>query len=101
MNKINKRQKREILIYVKEMSKKIDHINTTVVGDDDSIVEERNNKIDNVIKYYNYYMRKKTVKKDVMYKILTQIHQVKYRVNLLNILYNTQKDTFLKAFKLK
>jgi hypothetical protein len=50
------------------MCKKIDHINATMTDD-----EEKNNKIDNIIKYYNFYIQKKTVKKETMYAILVHM----------------------------
>ncbi|GCD11406.1 hypothetical protein [Clostridium tagluense] len=98
--KANKRQKREILEYVDEMCTKIASIKSKE-AETKSDIKERDERLDSIIKYYNFYMSKKTVKADTMYTMLRQIDKSKNKTKLLNVLYITQKETFLNAFKNK
>jgi hypothetical protein len=99
----NRKQEDKILTYVEEMCTKINSINASSNGNSDDEVEERNNRIDDVIKYFNFHVQKLTVKPDTMYAIL--IHMIKNKsktvTKLMNILYTTQTEVFLKAFKQK
>lgn len=98
----NRNQEQDIVDYVGKMCTKINFINAENGGNEDYQVEERNNLIDDTIKYYNYHLSKKTVKKDTMYSILN--HMIKnnesdIQTKLLNILFTTQKDVFLNTFR--
>lgn len=94
----NRKQEQKILTYVEEMCSKINNINVirSSISED-----ERNNMLDGVIKYYNFFVQKLTVKPDTMYSIL--IHMIKNKskttTKLMNILFTTQRETFLNAFK--
>ncbi|MBU3186638.1 hypothetical protein [Clostridium estertheticum] len=99
----NRRQVDKILIYVKEMCVKINKLNA-VACELDSDIEEKNTKIDDIIKYYNFYIQKLNVKEDTMYSILSYVPKdtnSKIQAKLLNILYTTQKTVFLSEFKVK
>ncbi|WP_242524668.1 hypothetical protein [Metabacillus sp. cB07] len=91
----NRSQEGKILTYVKEMSTKIKKAFA------EQPKEERITYIDNQIKYYNYKVQKLTVKEDTMYAML--VHMIKNKdkqaIKLMNILYATQRETFLKSFK--
>jgi hypothetical protein len=97
----NRKQEDKILTYVEEMCTKINSINASSTGNSDDEVEERNNRVDDVIKYFNFHVQKLTVKPDTMYAIL--VHMIKNKsktvTKLMNILHTTQKEVFLEAFK--
>ena len=101
LHKADRKQEDKIIDYVEEMTDEIKYFNAIYKGEDDNTVEERNNSITDVAKYYGWYIHKLSVKEDTMYSIL--VHLIKNNMgnisaNLLNILYITQKETFLKAF---
>ena len=100
----NRHQESDVIDYVEEMCTKINSINAENSGNEDYEVEERNNLIDKNIKYYNYYIQKFTIKQNTMYSILTHVvkeNNSKIQTKLLNVLFETQKETFLQAFKKK
>ncbi|MFP5111850.1 hypothetical protein ACSU64_05660 [Bacillaceae bacterium C204] len=90
----NRKQKKKILNYVENMNTKI---NKAFDKFEDG--KERNNAIEDVIKYYDFYMQKLEVKPDTMFSILDDMRLGKLPVKLLNVLYQTQKQAFLNAFK--
>lgn len=102
IKKGDRKQEDKIVTYIEEMKDKINNINGKYQGDEDWKIEEKNNRIDDVIKYYNYYVQKSTVKPNTMYSILYHMiknHKTKIATRLMNILYSTQKEVFLNAFK--
>jgi hypothetical protein len=96
IKKGNRKQEAEILQDVKEMCKKINDVH--VKYDDE---DERNNVLEDIVKYFNHRVEKKKVKSDTMYAML--VHMIKNKskmaTKLLNVLYSTQKEVFLTAFK--
>ena len=103
-NKADWGQEQKVIDYVNNMVSELNYINAKNSGDKDYEIEEKNNQIDDVIKYYKYYMNKLTVNRDTMISILNhmiQYNQTDIQVKLLNILFTTQKKTFLEVFKEK
>lgn len=94
-SKANRKQQAKIISYVEEMCKRINFINAA--GGDK---EEVNEDIDNVIKYYGFFIGKLSVKPDTMYSLLTGAIKGNSKIvrRLMNILYLTQKEVFLSAF---
>lgn len=104
VKKGDRHQEDKIFNYVKDMCSKINSINAQFKKDTKNTEDEENEEkdilIDNVIKYYNFYMHKLKVKDDTMYAILNHAStNSKILVKLLNVLYTTQKDILLHAFK--
>ena len=100
----DRNQEDKIFDYARNMCYKLNGIHAEHNGTEDYEVEERNNLIDNQIKYYNFRMRKLTVKKSNMYSILN--HMVKnndtdIQTKLMNILFTRHKDIFLETFNVK
>lgn len=97
----NRKQEKKILTYVKEMCGKINNINATFTGASEDEKEEKYIMVEDIIKYYNFFIQRLTVKPSTMYAIL--IHMIKNKNNtaikLMNVLYTTQKETFLNSFK--
>jgi hypothetical protein len=97
IRKGNRKQEKKIITYVEEQVDKINYINATIRDQD-----EKNRAIDDVIKYYEFYISKLKVKPDTMYAILVHIEKNKLgkvATRLMNVLYITQKDVFINAFK--
>ncbi|MBM7869243.1 hypothetical protein JOC70_000712 [Clostridium pascui] len=99
----DRKQEKKIINYVEEMCNKINYINATMKSEseDNEEKKERNNALDNTVKYYKYYIQKATIKEDTMYSIL--YHMIKNNksditLRLMNVLYSKQKETFIKAF---
>src|SRR5699024_1131109 len=92
----NRRQQKNVLDYVEEMSDKINHINASQMEK-----EERFAMLDNTIKYYEFYIQKLKINENTMYAMLESIGKLKSieATNLMNVLYDTQRDVFLSAFK--
>jgi hypothetical protein len=88
----NRKQKRKIIDYVDSMNEKINGMFDTYEG------KERYNAIEDVVKYYDFFMEKLTVKPETMYSILVYMKVGKLPIKLLNVLYKTQKEVFLNAF---
>ncbi|MCM3274496.1 hypothetical protein, partial [Paenibacillus elgii] len=64
--------------------------------------EDRDEIIKAIVQHYNFHLSKLKVNEKTMYNILKKISQVKQECNaisLMNVLYQTQKETFLRAFK--
>lgn len=100
LSKSDRKQKNDILDYVKEMCNKLDGINATHSDDDD----ERNNSIDDVIKFYTFTIEKRNIKPDTMYSILLDViknNDTRILTRLLNVLFLTQRDVLLNSFKTK
>lgn len=101
IGKADRGKKLQILDYVSKMKTKINGINASHLGDEDDVIKEKNNLLDNVIKYYTFYIGKLTIKDDLMYSILSKVFKENSDMGkkLLNVLFQTQRVTFLKAFK--
>lgn len=100
--KADRRQEDKIFSYVEEMCANINRFNAIYSDDDEDDVKEKNNRIDDTIKYFKYYMQKTTVKPNTMYDILLHIinhSRTKISARLLSILHDTQGERFLNAFK--
>lgn len=98
----DRKQEQKIIDYVEEMCNKINHINAKKDKTDNKEEQkEKDVELDNTVKYYKYYVQKSEVKEDTMYSILYHMikeNKSKIALRLMNILYNTQKDTFMKVF---
>jgi hypothetical protein len=102
--KADYKQEEKVFDYVENMVNKLNSIHAENNGDGDDEIEERNNLIDNTIRYYNYYMNKITVNKNTMISILKHMinnDHADIQTKLLNVLFTTQKDVFLEIFKVK
>ncbi|WP_214480986.1 hypothetical protein [Bacillus sp. SM2101] len=93
--KADRKQKAKILNYVEVMNRDIKGIYAKVTDEN-----ERNNILDNKVKYFNYRMQKLTVKPNTMYALLREAINNKSHMTtkLMNVLYTTQRQTFLNAF---
>ncbi|MFD2681195.1 RNA dependent RNA polymerase [Bacillus seohaeanensis] len=95
-SKGDRKQEGKILTYVEKMNDKIKEVYANYSDD-----EEKNIAIDNLIKYYSFRMNKLNVKEETMYDLLVKMieNKSKCAIKLMNILYSTQRETFLKSFK--
>jgi hypothetical protein len=89
----DRKQEDKIINYVEQMCGKINQVYATAQDED-----ERNRLLDDINKYYEFYVGKLTVQPETMYAILLKISNSKVSTKLMNILHRTQKDTFLNAF---
>ncbi|MDX5476478.1 MAG: hypothetical protein LPK00_13160 [Bacillaceae bacterium] len=91
----NRKQQQKILKYVRDMDQKIKSIYSKDTNED-----EKFRMMDNIFKYYEFYISKLEVKEDTMYAILSKIMREysNIAVRLMNVLYKTQKKVFLNAF---
>jgi hypothetical protein len=84
------------------MCNKINACNAEKIDDnDEDAKKERDNKLDNTVKYYRYYLAKATISEDTMYAII--FHMLKnsrtdIQARLLNELFNNNPDVFLSIF---
>lgn len=96
-------QEKEIIKYVEDMCTKLGAINSEYkVYLTKSEREEKNNRLDDVVKFYNFKMQKRTVNSYTMYSIIKHLainEDSKIKMKLLNILYTSQKKVFLNTFK--
>lgn len=98
MKKVNREQRKKILEYISEMDVKLDGIYAVYTDvADEELIKERDNAIVDIFRYYKYYVKKSTIKEDTMYSLLIQDSSEKVR--LMSVLYNTNKEIFLNAFK--
>lgn len=97
IRKGNHKQEYKIVDIVEELCTELNGIHAKKMSD-----EERNILVDTKIKHYTYKVEKLSVKPDTMYAML--VHMVKNKSNnstkLMNVLYTTQRETFLEAFKI-
>lgn len=91
----NRKQKEKIIMTVDEMVEGLNGLYAKSIDE-----EERANESENIIDYYKNRVGKLTVKPDTMYALLKDNSgKSKIFVKLLNMLYTTQKEVFLGAFK--
>lgn len=99
IKKSNRRQERNILSYVETMVTKINNTYSSNLSE-----EERDRRIDDIIKYYRFYIDKLQVSESTMYSLLVKISKNKkdkIASRLLNTLYSSHKDLFLGCFRPK
>lgn len=92
-------QEAKIFSYVENMVTKINNTYAKNYSE-----EERDRKIDDIIKYYSFYVRKLQINEDTMYSLLiklTKNKKDKIASRLLNVLHSTHKNQFLDAFLAK
>jgi predicted phosphatase len=94
----NRHQQKKIRDNVKKYSSNIKNAYSSIRDED-----ERNNRIKNIVKYYNFHIEKLNVKEDTMCAILMRMikDNSEDAIKLLNILHSTQREVFLNAFKSK
>ncbi|WP_256715853.1 hypothetical protein [Paenibacillus odorifer] len=96
MKKSLRKQEEKIFNYVENM---VNKINNTYVNN--FLEEERDRKIDDIIKYYSFFVSKLQISENTMYSLLVKLTKNKrdrMASRLLNTLYSSQKNTFLEAF---
>ncbi|WP_245864497.1 hypothetical protein [Paenibacillus donghaensis] len=92
-------QESKVFGYVENMVSKINNTYAKHYSE-----EERDRRIDDIIKYYSFYVRKLQINEDTMYSLLiklTKNKKDKIASRLLNVLHSTQKRQFLDAFSVK
>ncbi|MBX4152214.1 hypothetical protein K1X09_33465 [Paenibacillus lautus] len=97
--KSNRRQEIKILSYVETMVTKLNNTFSSNLSE-----EERDRKIDDIIKYYRFYIDKIQINEFTMHSLLVKISKNKkdkIASRLLNTLYSSHKDLFLRCFRLK
>lgn len=102
----DRKQRDKIIDYVDEMNIKLKNLeaeyrNKKMTEDEE---KEKNEKYDDIIKYYNFYISKLEVNSNTMNDILLKIAKGKHTKiarKLMNVLHTTQKETFMKAIKQK
>ncbi|WP_413986462.1 hypothetical protein [Paenibacillus polymyxa] len=93
----DRKQQTKIIEYVDDMCVKINGVYNKALSD-----EERDESVDEILKYYKFYIDKLKVSQDTMYSLLLKISKHKkdkISSRMLNIIYKAQKDKFLMAFK--
>lgn len=96
MSKSLRKQEEKIFSYVENMVSKINNTYATCVHE-----AERDRRVNDIIKYYTFYVGKLSINEFTMFSILTKI--TKYKKNkitarLLKVLHETHKTVFLNAF---
>lgn len=96
--KANRKQESKIIEQTEELSRKI----ISIMSSSKYTSDEKNRLVDDILKFYEFKIRKLTVKSETMYDMLTNVltNKSKILIRLLNILYKTQPETFKKAFKM-
>ena len=93
----DRKQQAKIIKYIDDMCMKVSGVYNNSLSD-----EERDENIDEILKYYKFYIDKLKVSQDTMYSLLLKISKHKkdkISSRMLNIIYKAQKDKFLMAFK--
>ncbi|MGG1650440.1 hypothetical protein ABHN03_16680 [Paenibacillus sp. NRS-1775] len=93
----DRKQQTKIIDYIDDMCMKINGVYNNPMSD-----EERDENVDEILKYYKFYIDKLKVSQDTMYSLLLKISKHKkdkISSRMLNIIYKAQKDKFLMAFK--
>lgn len=99
LSKSDRKQEKKIIEYVDEMCTKINKVYLKNLKD-----EDRDEIIDNLMKYYEFYIKKLSVSENTMYALLLKIAQNKkdnVARKMLSILHRTQNTTFLSQFQAK
>ncbi|MCM3257008.1 hypothetical protein M3664_04335 [Paenibacillus lautus] len=97
--KSNRRQENKVLSYVETMVSKINNTYSSNFSED-----ERERRIDDIIKYYRFFVEKIQINENTMYSLLLKISnnkRDKIATRLLNTLYLSQKAQFLSSFSSK
>lgn len=99
ISKSDRKQEQKIYNYIESMNTKINNTYAKQMTEN-----ERERKIEDIIKYYSFFVRKLTIGEDTMYSMISKLTKNKKEniaSRLLNALHSTQKETFLKAFLAK
>lgn len=99
ISKSDRKQEQKIYNYIESMNAKINNTYAKQMTEN-----ERERKIEDIIKYYSFFVRKLTIGEDTMYSMISKLTKNKKEniaSRLLNTLHSTQKETFLKAFLAK
>ncbi|WP_321999287.1 hypothetical protein [Bacillus pumilus] len=95
----DRNQKGKIEDYIEEMCNKINKAYKYMVENDKD--SEEYLIIDDAFRFYKFKMQKLKVKPPTMYSILRKIDKSKEKKRFMKVLFDTQQDTFLNAFKQK
>lgn len=93
---VNRKQAKKIIEYVETMCSKIKSAYISNLNTD-----EETRKIDDIIKYYKFYVSKLSISVETMNYLVSYISSetgIEIGIRLLNILHSTNKDTFLVVF---
>ncbi|WP_373892794.1 hypothetical protein [Virgibacillus sp. CBA3643] len=97
-------QHEKIIDYVTKMSEKLKNAygDLNKIKDDEEMEKEHLNKIDDIIRYYEYYVGKLEVKPATMHHLLNSIVKDKDipAIKLIKVLHKTQYNVFINSFKL-
>lgn len=97
IDKANRKQREKIKTLVEEMCDELKSIHSKKLNK-----KEKNRRLSDTKGYYLKKISKLKIKPDTMYSILKDINDKKYssvKLNLMNCLYQTHKETFLNCFK--
>lgn len=104
--KVKQRQLDSIIEKVEEMINDIKSLETRYNDDDnldDAKLKEKYAELDNIKSDGMYYIKHYKITKETMHKIINQVFcekkEFKYKLELLNALYEVNRDEFLKVFK--
>jgi hypothetical protein len=98
-NNGDRKQELKVLNYVENMVTKINNVYIGNFNDD-----ERDRRIDDIIKYYKFFVDKLKINNDTMYSLMMKLSKNKrgnVASRLLSVLHGTQKSVFFKAFLTK
>ena len=102
-NNADRKQKEKVITYVKELTNNLDSIyakyrNIDEISEDDE--HERDILIDDEIANYRNLIGRLKINENTMYSLIIEINKdFDCKINLLNILYNTQRENFINSFK--
>lgn len=97
LSKSLRKQEYKIFEYVEKMISKINYIFSSNSSEDEKYIM-----LDDVMKYYEFKIKKMKISKDTMYSLIIKIHsdeKNKFTARLLNVLYSSKKDEFLSVFR--
>lgn len=104
--KVKNRQVEGIVKAITDMTNKIKSIESTYRNKiDEDAKKEKYNAWDDVKNEHMHKIKKYKIKAETVYVIIKEVFRdrikCKYKIELLNVLYNTNKEVFLEVFKEK
>ncbi|PNT94161.1 hypothetical protein [Clostridium thermosuccinogenes] len=100
INKVKKRQVSNIINIINEMTNRIKEVEANYKNNDD---KEKYSLIDELRNEYMHKINKYKLKAETMYAVIYKVFigkvKCKYKTDLLNALYQIDKELFLRAFK--
>ena len=97
---IDRKQRSKVEVYAEELNNIIDSIHSKYQNkNDEESMKEKNRMLDDTYGNYNVLIGRLKINKDTLYSMLMKGSSFSVNKNLLNLMFKTQRDTFMKCFK--